>query len=219
MTVVIQCASRKAADAGHCRTRAGKRVRFVARPELVAPHPDEVCARPDDPSDEPGLTWRQRVLSYNEEHRDENPYGLRTASSLYTPPVYAALVSAYGPTQVYILSAGWGLISASFLTPTYDITFSGAGPRYAKRSARDRYDDFAQMPDDSAGPVVCLGGRSYVKLFADMTRDVQAERIVFYASSPPPTALGCRLVRYVTTIKTNWHYACANDLARGALQL
>lgn len=105
------------------------------------------------------------------------------------------------------------------VTPTYDITFSGAGAPYAKRGAHDRYRDFAQLPADCAGPVVFLGGRSYVTLFADLTQHVHAERMVYFASHLPPTAPGCRLVRYPTTVKTNWHYACANDLVRGALQL
>ena len=46
MIVVLQCAARKAADVGHLRTRDGRKVMFVANPDLA--HPDDECiyARP-----------------------------------------------------------------------------------------------------------------------------------------------------------------------------
>jgi hypothetical protein len=51
-----------------------------------------------------------------------NPLGLYPAWRLYENRSYEGLVDRFGVDNLYILSAGWGLISAAFLTPNYDIT-------------------------------------------------------------------------------------------------
>ena len=51
------------------------------------------------------------------------------------------LVEIFGIDNVYILSAGWGLIRASFLTPNYDITFSAPAGAYNLRRKYDQYCD------------------------------------------------------------------------------
>ncbi|BAU49572.1 hypothetical protein SVA_3024 [Sulfurifustis variabilis] len=43
--------------------------------------------------------------------------------------------------DVFILSAGWGLIGAAFLTPVYDITFSNSADDYKRRRRRNQFDD------------------------------------------------------------------------------
>src|SRR5436309_1395951 len=101
--------------AGPFRTADGVAVRFVANPALAPSTPDVLHVRPDDESDEPGSTWRVRVLNYNETMSVENPWGLLSAHRLYSPPAYAELVTRFGPDRVFILSAGWGLIRSTFL--------------------------------------------------------------------------------------------------------
>ena len=76
-----------------------------------------VYAHPDDLSDS-GITWRERLLRYNRQP-GTNPLGLLRAWELYQNAVYSRLVRTYGIERVYILSAGWGLITADFLTPNY----------------------------------------------------------------------------------------------------
>ena len=122
VNVVIQCAARKAADAGHLRTQDGRKVMFVANPDLAPRDGDCIYARPDDVS-EPGTSWRTVLRQYNENPGD-NQLGLLPAWRLYRNPTYEILADRCGLDRLYILSAGWGLIPADFLTPNYDITFS-----------------------------------------------------------------------------------------------
>ena len=56
-------------------------------------------------------------------------YGLLPAWQLYENPVYELLKNHCGLKRLYILSAGWGLITAGFLTPCYDITFTATRPQ------------------------------------------------------------------------------------------
>jgi hypothetical protein len=46
------------------------------------------------------------------------------------------LVEKFGIEKVFILSAGWGLIRADFLTPNYDITFSGSAEAFSDDAQR-----------------------------------------------------------------------------------
>jgi hypothetical protein len=212
VTIVIQCASSKARDAGYFRALDGRAVVFVADPAAAPARDDCLYARPDDVADDGAGTWRDQVSSYNAERRMINPFGLRPAYQLYTPATYQDLVTALGIDRVYVLSAGWGLIRADFLTPNYDITFSHAGARHARRRLTDRYLDFQQMPAATPGPVVFLGGQSALASFAALTGGLAAERVIMHASEWIETPPGCRSVRYKTTAKTNWHYLCARDI-------
>jgi len=141
MIVVMQCASRKRkqGDAGFMRTQDGRQVCFVADP-AQAPEGEVGYARPDDPSDA-GPTWREVVRRYNEGDGG-NPLGLLPAHALYCENVYQRLAEHVGLERFYILSAGWGLISATFLTPYYDITFTAKADRYKRRRKSDIYLDF-----------------------------------------------------------------------------
>ena len=211
-TVVIQCAASKAQNAGRLATADGKPVLFVADPK-IAPQQSEVeYRRPDDiaPS---GVSWRKELAKYNENYRDSgaNPRGLLPAWRLYTHRAYKHLVNRLGEDKVFILSAGWGLIPAPFLTPDYDITFSGNAEAYKRRRKQDRYADFSMLPKDASHPIHFLGGKDYVPLFLRLTAETGAERIIHHVGSPPP-APNCRFRRFETTRRTNWHYECAETL-------
>jgi hypothetical protein len=158
------------------------------------------------------------LLRYN---RDvgENPLGLLPAADLCEPFAYRELVARFGSENVYILSAGWGLITASFLIPVYDITFSrmkGAG-RHKHRHKDDLWDDFNMLPDRSADRVLFLGGKGYIPLFCHLTTMATGLRTVIFNSNSPPDAPGCELQLFATTIRTNWHYKCVRDLLDGKL--
>jgi hypothetical protein len=213
MIVVIQCAGRKQPQAGFLTTREGRRVLFVADPASAPPSSELIYARPDDPSGR-GVSWREVLLQYNE-IPSRNPLNLYRAAQLYAHPTYNQLAKRFGLERTYILSAGWGLITASFLTPMYDITFSSSAERYKRRRMSDAYSDLCMLPNLTDEPITFFGGQDYLALFCELTKKVRGSRTVFYNSAHAPKAAGCLLARYVTTTRTNWHYACAKDFATG----
>ena len=217
MIVVVQCAGSKPHGAGKFKSADGRPVKFVAQPEL-APNDDFVYVRPDDQSDQ-GLSWRELLLQYNKQSGANNLALLR-ACELYAPPVYQALANQLGIERLYILSAGWGLISAGFLTPDYDITFStqARGPdAYKRRRKDDVYDDFCMLPQDTREPVLFFGGKDYLPLFQKLTSSIESPRVVFHRSTEVPNIPGCIPVRFNTKRSTNWHYECADAYLAGCL--
>jgi hypothetical protein len=184
----------------------------VAKPELAPDDITRVYARPDDLS-ENGKSWREVLLDYNE-RPGNNPLGLLPAYRLYENPAYVRLAEAFGLENLYILSAGWGLIRATFLTPQYDITFSQSADAYKRRRKSDRYRDFCMLPRQVDKEIVFLGGKDYIPLFDTITSGIQGKRTVFFNSAFPPDAPGCTLKRFLTSTRTNWHYECANLLSR-----
>lgn len=210
MKIVIQCAASKEPSAGSFRLRDGRPIKFVAAPDRAPPDGDYLYFRPDDPSDVEGASWRDLLRRYNREPGN-NPLGLLPAYQLYSNPVYARLVRKFGTDNVFILSAGWGLISASFLTPLYDITFSTIAEAFKRRKKRDRYLDFSQLGTIDSEPVLFFGGKDYLPLFCSLTETARDQRVVFYNSRTTPQLSNCQFARYHTTMRTNWHYACAED--------
>jgi hypothetical protein len=163
----------------------------------------------DDDLSEDGIPWRESLLNYNAEPR-ENPLGLCPAYQLYQNKIYAGLVDRFGPKNVYILSAGWGLIRADFLTPYYDITFSPSAEAYKRRHRAECYNDFRMLPNQTDQEIVFFGGKDYLPLFCSLTTAVRTKRTVFYNSAVTPKINGCALERFATAARTNWHYECAN---------
>ena len=220
MIFVIQCAGSKQNGAGTLRRADGSPVMFVARPEEMPDHREYVYAHPDDIA-ESGVSWREELVEYNR-NPGSNPFNLLPAWQLYQNPAYSRLVKAYGPDRVYILSAGWGLINADFLTPAYDITFAASGERGIRRNKSARFfKDLCLLPETSTEPIVFFGGRNYVPLFCELTRTFDCRKIVFYysESDDPPNAPGCKLQRFETTVRTNWHYQCANQFIDGLINV
>ncbi len=222
MIVVIQCAKSKRDHAGHLVNNAGRKVLFVARPEEASACEGYIFARPDD-DDGTGVSWRNQLLEYNK-NSNSNPLGLLPAVELYKHPIYEHLARHYGRENLYILSAGWGLIAADFLTPAYDITFSSDAESCHRRRQSDIYCDFHMLPDDTTEPVIFLGGKSYVKLFCSLTRNVKGKRYVFHkgkqyvfhVSRGEPHAPKCFFKRFETTARS-WHYECAHALIEGRI--
>ena len=166
MKIIIQCAASKVPDAGSLTDARGTPVLFVANPGL-APYAETcIYARPDDPAGN-GLTWRDLLVDYNA--TGANRLGLLPAYRLYRHQVYGQLVDRYGVDNVFILSAGWGIIRADFLTPKYDITFSASADKHKKHSKRDRYNDFRMLPDDGDEDVVFFRGKDYLPRMALLT--------------------------------------------------
>ncbi len=218
MKIVIQCAASKSAPTPWTND-AGQPVLFVANPHKAPPSGNCVYARPDDLA-VGGRTWRELLVDYNKP-TENNSRNLGCAGTLYSHPVYAQLLRQYGADDVFILSAGWGLISAKFLTPDYDITFSNMKPgeKYKQRGKRDYYHDLCQLPTDTNDDLIFFGGKSYLPLFCKLTRSYRGCRYVFYNSDTKPDTPGCKLVRYPTRTRTNWHYSCVRDFMDGEVYI
>ena len=226
MLFVMQCAKKKKEGAGKMKQTEGSPVTFVSDPSkaLQDAERDPRCVymRPDDIC-ESGETWRKRLEEYNARYRETgaNPLCLLPAWELYSNPVYGELVEAYGTKNVYLHSAGWGLIPSDFLIPDYNITFSSNSnyPLWSRRREHDSYADFCLIPSNSDGPIVFLGGKDYVPLFSRLTQNARYRKIVFYRSQTPPEAPGCELRRYHSKRKQNWHYECAKKLIGGNITI
>lgn len=208
MIAVIQCAARKRPGAGHFTIGTAQPIAFVARPTIAPASDDVVYTRPDDMSPD-GRTWREALLRYNDENSTDNPLRLLPAWRLYDNPVYARLFGHFGTERLYILSAGWGLIRADFLTPYYDITFSAKAEAHKRRRRQDRYNDLRMLPATTT-EIVFFGSLEYVHLFCTLTSGTTGRRLVFYRTRRPPQAPGCVLRRFETTTRTNWQYECAH---------
>jgi hypothetical protein len=211
MIVVIQCAATKRPDAGQFKTSNGQQVKFVADPS-VAPPSELLCVRPDDPSDS-GPSWRALLLQYND-GAPNNQFRLLRAIELYQNATYFRLAEKFGLEKTYVLSAGWGLIAGSFLTPDYDITFSQTADRYKRRRRTDAYMDLCMLPSDTAEPIFFFGGKDYVPLFVVLTKSITAPKTIFFNSAVSPDAPGYSLERFETSTRTNWHYECANTFIK-----
>ena len=195
------------------RTADGKLVEFVAQPdEAVNRDNGVVYARPDDVGED-GLTWRQKLVEYNGSSAKSGQSGLLPAYQLYKPGIYRRLVDVFGPDNVYILSAGWGLVRASFKLPKYDITFSSSADRCKKRGKRDEYADFNQLDEDSDEALLFFGGNDYLSLFCEMTESWRGRRVVYFRSRKEPEYPGVEFVRFESLASTNWHYGCASRCA------
>ena len=215
MIVVIQCAAKKKPYAGYLCRPDGQKVLFVADPASAPTGVAHAYAMPDDISDW-DVSWRALLRAYNDGPGD-NPLRLLPAWQLYENRAYKLLADRYGLEKLYILSAGWGLIAADFLTPTYDITFSPSADGYKRRRKKDRYDDLCMLPENSEEPVVFFGGKDYVSLFCRLSNHSKGPRYLFYNSANAPEAPGCMLKKFNTTTRTNWHYECARAFIAGEI--
>lgn len=214
MKIVIQCAASKDNQAGTMQTKDGKPVLFVADPSRAPERSDVVYARPDDRTED-GWRWRDHVLGYNREP-GTNPLGLLPAWRLYRHESYGKLVERHGTDNVFILSAGWGLIRADFLTPVYDITFSAQADAFKRRRSRDIYYDLNMLEWRDTEPVIFFGGKDYLPLFCRLTEHTAGKRIAVFNSATEPQAHGVQFVRYRTSTRTNWHYEAVSAFLDGA---
>lgn len=215
--IVIQCAGRKnSVQPGQgLRTNENQIIKFVSHPAL-APRDGLYYAHPDDRNSDGG-TWRNYIVKYNREGGELNRLGLLPAYQLYANEIYRSLVNKFGIDRVFILSAGWGLIAANFLTPDYDITFSNSASDFVRRSSTDSFFDLCLLPDDGEDTVF-LGGQSYLGLFQSLTAGFAGSKLVFYNSdSEPKLKPGFRLKSFRVAQRTNWHYTCAQMLIENGI--
>lgn len=208
MKIVIQCAGRKFENAGRLTTLSGEEVLFVAHPERYILQ--DKCCRPDDNMEDMDCSWRAYLKSYNQ--KVSNPNNLFPAGDLYKPTIYKALVEKFGAQNVFILSAGWGLVRSDYLIPYYNITFSNQGEPYSKRRPRDRFEDFNQLCDSGIHPdetIYFFGGQDYLPLYRNLTQNITAMKVIYHSQGSLYQLQGYVCIPYGSY--TNWHYACAQD--------
>jgi len=123
MKIIISCAGNKSEQATKLRDFSGREIIFVADPCKVKNGNEGIIYfRPDDRNPSSNKSWREFLVEYN--NQGDNYLNLTKAANLYKPNIYKALVNKFGWDNVFILSAGWGLVRANYLLPYYNITFS-----------------------------------------------------------------------------------------------
>ena len=230
--VVIVGSAGKDPEAGHMATKKDRPIMFVADPknEHIRKKNSVFHTHPDNDAGT-GQSWREILREYNrgcQRDPSSNTLKLLPAWQLYKPlnryqNIYQKLVSEFHLRNIFILSEGWGLISAAFLTPDYDITFSKEAAKekpWALRQGYNCYEDLERMlPKNTDKPVIFLGGKEYVPFFCCLTKDIKSERIVFYNSANEPSAPGCTLHRFDTITNRNWYYECGEKLCEAQKEL
>jgi hypothetical protein len=226
MKVLIQCAASKSDRAGTLRTASGDQVVFVANPAACTFHAGMRYAKPDDSSGESGATWRELLTRYNGQL--DNPDGLLRAADLYAPNehefrnLYRELADAFGWDDVFVLSAGWGLIRASFRTPNYNITFSSQVKKrkpWAWRNTKDSklvWLDFNHLQDSQIGkdePIHFFGGEDYRPMFYALVTKLPGKKMVHYKGALDRRD-GFDYAEYTGPEKNRtWHYRAAKEFA------
>jgi hypothetical protein len=214
--IVIQCAGSKYKNAGRLTTFSGENVLFAAHPELY--DLEDKCFRPDDLKADTGSTWREYLELYN--LKSSNPNNLLKAGELYKPPIYEALITAFCETNVYILSAGWGLVRSDYLLPYYDITFSNKGMPYSIRRTNDSFEDFNQLSSSNIEPdetIYFFGGQSYLPLYQKLTRTITTRKVIYHAHGAAIQIQGYECIPSPFRGNTNWHYVCAFGFINGTV--
>jgi len=199
--IVIQCSNKKHDDAG---TFGRGHIKFVANPE------DDLEFRPDDIIPKASMTWREYLTLYN--LKGKNKDSLSHAGKLYKNKTYAKLIDRYGEKNVYILSAGWGLIRSDYLIPKYDITFSASAKKKNRRKQADPYSDYNQLLhiDLHDKEVHFFGGKDYLELFCRLTAQLRGDKYIHYATDNIEKQRGYNYIKYPRCF-TNWHYQAVKD--------
>jgi hypothetical protein len=143
---------------------------------------------------------------------------LLRAVDLYAPPIYSKLAGKFGETNLFILSAGWGLVKSTYLLPYYDITFShkkGVPAECGRGQLEMGWNDFDHLKRrvKPGEEVHCFVTLDYLPLLCQLTRSYKGNcRIVIhYKSSTMPRKDGYRYEKYTGSAKTNWHYQAAKE--------
>jgi len=220
MKVVISCASSKNGDS---LIHEGQKVNFVSKPSLVknAVKNDEVIlyVHPDSLIPNRHLSWREMISQQNELN------SFKPAYQLYKPSIYQELYNTFRQ-DLYIYSAGWGIIRADFRIPKYDITFKQASSEDTVRRSKDHFNDFNHLQGIPEGEqIVFLGGKDYVRPFCQLTKNLPNEKFIFYKDKMLLTAASdflanrFKFIYYQTERRTNWHFEVASRFIKKTIQL
>jgi hypothetical protein len=159
----------------------------------------------------------QKGLDADEAGIDEK--SLCAAGELYSNPVYEEVREFCNQNghNLYILSAGWGLVSATTRLPAYDVTFSNQAQREkrittAQRLRQPYLNELASLKTETH---VFLPSK-YLQFFVGMGMGMRNLRVHWGRHLPEATydMLGVpaeNVVRVdVNNANTNWHYNAIN---------
>jgi hypothetical protein len=217
MKVIISCCSRKT---GESFTHNGQPINFISRVNEVIENPGNYF-HPDDLIPNENSSWRD-VITQQEIRHDLNP-----AHELYQDPIYNSLFDHFG-IDLFIFSAGWGLVRADYKLPRYDVTFSNRQrtPNYTRRDNNDHFNDFNQLLGLNPEEVLLfMGGMDYVMPFYGLTENMPNEKIIVYRNQnlldnlPNLDINNFQFLYYQTNRRTNWHYEFAKRLINNEIEL
>ena len=216
MKIIISCCDRKN---GELFQHNGEAINFVSHANELTPN-NELYFHPDDLMPNENITWRELVAQ--QEIRND----LLPTHELYKPEIYNSLFQHYG-NNLFIFSAGWGIVRADYKLPKYNVTFSNSNniPIYAKRNDNDTFNDFNQLEGvDENERIIFIGGKDYVLPFCQLTNHLPNQKIVVYKNhdvlnNNPYLNNNFQFMHYQTNRRTNWHYEYANRLINNEIEL
>jgi hypothetical protein len=220
--IVIQCAKSKNPPKETWQF-GGKKVTFIANPSICEESATILYCKPDSKIPDSNITWRQKLEEYNRVGGNP-PEFLRKAWQLYKSWIYAQLIDRYGEKDIFILSAGWGLIRSDYLLPHYDITFARGAKACNRRKENDIYDDFNHLKDEKpeeTDTVYFFGTSDYLSLYCYLTQGIPSNKVIFYVGENEPDEAAkssYTLKQYREKPFTNWQYSCAKDFVEGKLR-
>ena len=204
MKIVISCCKRKNSQP---MSYQGKTIHFISNPDEKEKGESDLFVRPDDKVPVANFTWRTMVI----DAQDKANNSLLPAYKLYKPHIYQRLYERFSD-NLFIFSAGWGIVEASFKLPNYDISFSKSSDNCTRRLQEQVFEDFNALygihPDED---ILFIGGRDYLDpFFIDMTKHLPNRKKIVYVGKKPDLRLNetdnYELIYYPTNIRTNWHY-------------
>lgn len=181
----------------------------------------KIFATPDEVIRNENITWRDLIS------KQENRNDLTKAYKLYKHEIYKKLYERF-KNDLYIFSAGWGIVSAEFMLPNYDITFSDGKniPDYAKRNKEFQFNDFNHLSGiDKNEIIIFIGLGKYLNSFLRLVGDLPNKKVVFYkdkmfnACAEKGTTKSIQFKRFEGGSNRKWHYLCAEDLINNNLIL
>lgn len=217
MKIVISCCDRKN---GIPFNYNGNTINFVANVNEIAQNNGNYV-HPDDLIPNGIQTWRDLVLE------QDNRNDLILAHNLYRPNIYNDLFQHYGE-NLFIFSAGWGIIRADFRLPKYNITFSKGNkiPLCARRNNDDGFNDFNQLAGINENDrILFIAGKEYVLPFCQIIENLPNEKIIVYKTAsvlinnPFHNKNTFRFFNYHTNTNTNWHYEFARKLINDEINI
>jgi hypothetical protein len=217
MKIIISCCDRKN---GELFIHNGEIINFVSHINEFTPN-NGMCFRPDDLIPNENITWRELVAQ--QAIRND----LLPAFKLYKPEIYNSLFQYYG-IDLFIFSAGWGIVRADYKLPKYNVTFSNGNniPIYAVRNATDVFYDFNQLEGINENErIIFIAGKDYVLPFCQLTDHLPNEKIIIYKNievvnnNPYLNNNNFQFIHYQTNRRTNWHYEFANKLINNEIEL
>lgn len=222
MIAVIQCAGSKQNDAASFCLN-GETLSFIATPE----EGEQNQVRPWDNVPGMNATWVSCVRAFNglsNDHDwdtfvdagitlDQGNAQMYQAGQLYRPQEYHDLVEKLGKENVYILSAGWGLVRSDRLLPDYDITFSNGARKTNKYiTPKCRSDKQSLHPIiEGDNPVHLFITPNYLDYWdRTFAESFEAHDVLLHWHRPDTSRYRIEL-HDCGGRKTNWHYTAVNQ--------